>query len=806
MAAPGAALQSSKVDKELITMTSETLVGKWAVRVGPQFQTDWTFGADGTVTSTRGESNGTWRIEVKNGTATLLIEWPIARAWERLPLPLDPEKATGISSAGPGWKIEAVKFKDQPKPPAKHEIDDLQSPNQQTRIDKLARLLEVKSLHSGWAPLLVTRMREDSSPVVRRAAAHALGKIQPIQKLVLAALTETILDTEEVPGVRRAAVNELAKHGRGSAKIIQILETAAGDQFLTDEAIRWLLFLRQEAKAAVFLEHKNDRVRGLTIQWLVFWGYEPALIQTLAKSDSMAWLRVTEGLKNRDFQAYPLRKGELDALAKAAANPDPQLRAFITSALKGARVSAIAIPTLVEGLSSPHPDVVLTSAEALGVAGSGVAKHLPEILAALEKAHRERVRLALILALGEAEEEAKPALPALFALLHDGSEHIRRRALRALFKAGAADPVETKIQIRPFLADPDPETRNTAFLVQAELTENRALIVSNLRNPDLNVGLGTLTAIRHLGYRGGTLAPELLAFAARIPDPWKGFGDPTRSIGETLALLGPKVVAPVIAGFDSPSTSVQKACREALQDISWDAVGAVPELRKGLASRNPETRKWCALALRGLGCGAQEAVPDLIKLLATQEDSARWAGEALARMGQVSAEDAKQLIEIAKKPATDEARLGRIKALLAVGKDALPALDEIERGLGAENRLSKFAVQDVRREMDREKEIDRLLGIVAKEPRSRTEATAALALGASPEKRKILVEHLTKRLDSGTIDTQLEVMRILGWMGADAAAALPSIERFLTSPNETLRRFAKDTARRVRPLSGAPDR
>jgi hypothetical protein len=67
--------------------------------------------ADGTLTSTKGESEGTWRIETKDGTASVLIEWPIAKAWDRLPLPLDPKGATGTSSAGPGYKVEAVKVK-----------------------------------------------------------------------------------------------------------------------------------------------------------------------------------------------------------------------------------------------------------------------------------------------------------------------------------------------------------------------------------------------------------------------------------------------------------------------------------------------------------------------------------------------------------------------------------------------------------------------------------------------------------------------------------------------------------------------
>ena len=83
----------------------------WSARVGPSFRTEWTFAADGTVTSTQGEKKGTWRIETRDDTTSVLIEWPVAKAWERLALPLEPSKASGTSSAGPGWKIEAVKLK-----------------------------------------------------------------------------------------------------------------------------------------------------------------------------------------------------------------------------------------------------------------------------------------------------------------------------------------------------------------------------------------------------------------------------------------------------------------------------------------------------------------------------------------------------------------------------------------------------------------------------------------------------------------------------------------------------------------------
>jgi uncharacterized protein (TIGR03067 family) len=94
-----------------IYVSPKDLLGKWSGRVGPTFRTEWTFAADGTVTSSNGEAKGSWRVDGKGDAETVLIEWPIARAWDRLTLPLDPNKSTGTSSAGTDWKVEAVKVK-----------------------------------------------------------------------------------------------------------------------------------------------------------------------------------------------------------------------------------------------------------------------------------------------------------------------------------------------------------------------------------------------------------------------------------------------------------------------------------------------------------------------------------------------------------------------------------------------------------------------------------------------------------------------------------------------------------------------
>jgi len=88
------------------------LLGKWSARIGPTFQTEWTFTEDGMVASSRGEAQGTWRVEKRDGKTVVRIDWPKAKAWEMLNTPLDPKKTTGVSSLGPGAKIEANKVEE----------------------------------------------------------------------------------------------------------------------------------------------------------------------------------------------------------------------------------------------------------------------------------------------------------------------------------------------------------------------------------------------------------------------------------------------------------------------------------------------------------------------------------------------------------------------------------------------------------------------------------------------------------------------------------------------------------------------
>jgi WD40 repeat protein/formylglycine-generating enzyme required for sulfatase activity/tetratricopeptide (TPR) repeat protein len=80
------------------------LLGTWKVKVGPTFETEWRFEANGTVHSSQGQPKGKWTT----GQNSVLIVWN-DKAWDSLNLPLDPNGSTGNSSHNPSWRVVAHK-------------------------------------------------------------------------------------------------------------------------------------------------------------------------------------------------------------------------------------------------------------------------------------------------------------------------------------------------------------------------------------------------------------------------------------------------------------------------------------------------------------------------------------------------------------------------------------------------------------------------------------------------------------------------------------------------------------------------
>jgi HEAT repeat protein len=476
----------------------------------------------------------------------------------------------------------------------------------------------------------------------------------------------------------------------------------------------------------------------------------------------------------------------------------------VVRGLTKAGQTSLVVPALVEGLKSENEEVQWTSAEGLAVAGRGVAKYLPELVAAVDKPSFQPVKvgkLRIIQALGEAGEDAKPALPKLYALLRDKEPYVRRAALEALVKAGAADPAETVKQVKPFANDPDADTRSAVGKVIEAFGTNAADLAVSLKNPDLGQAMRALPTVARRGPDADVLVPDLLALAGRIPPPRPNFAAPDDlgQIARVLAGTGPKAAPALAEGLKSNNVQIRRVSARALEKMGLDALGALTALRAGVGDADRTVRIASANALNALGYRAREAAPDLIKSLDAHEDSAEAVGEALAWTGSTG-EDAKKLIEALKAPGPPRVRRARIYAASGTGKEARAILDAFAKELPPDDPMRDW-INGARTIADRDGAFQLnipLLGIKAVQ-NPHEPAGRILRLELNADQKKKFVAGLVAALDGRPPAVQVEILRILRWLGPDASDALPAVEKLLAVPDESVRLAETWAVKQIKP-------
>ncbi len=149
----------------------------------------------------------------------------------------------------------------------------------------------------------------------------------------------------------------------------------------------------------------------------------------------------------------PASREAVPALAQALADEEPFVRVNAAIALFRLRgESRPAVPALIKALKDernqrPVGRFLFTIQEmvalALGRASAGSDEGVPALSAALETAPTEETRVVAVRALGEIGAEAKPAAPALQALLKHKNIQVRQAAQEALKKI-QGEPAEKR--------------------------------------------------------------------------------------------------------------------------------------------------------------------------------------------------------------------------------------------------------------------------------------------------------------------------------------------------------------------------
>jgi HEAT repeat protein len=325
------------------------------------------------------------------------------------------------------------------------------------------------------------------------------------------------------PEVRKAGAEALGKTGADALDFLPDLVAAMGDK---DDAVR----------TAVGQVIRNTGRKGV------------AKLQEMLANEKEAAAKAN--LLAAIGSMGTLAKGALDDLAKYLNDPDEAVKKSATAALE--KVSKDSVPALLKLLDS---------------------KEAP-------------VRIAAVLALGEAGMEAKEALPILANLAgKDADPGVRRSALVALRSIGGMELKGQADKVSLALKDQDKDVRAQAALTLAEI-----------------------------GAAGEQALPDLMAALADKD------AVVSKAAGDALGKLGAVAVNPLVEALKDPNPVVRRNATMALKDLGAKAKNAVPMLIDTLHDSDDATRRFAALALSEIGPDAKTASIDLIYAMLRDKD------------------------------------------------------------------------------------------------------------------------------------------------------------------------------------------
>ncbi len=331
-----------------------------------------------------------------------------------------------------GRAISTLAIEEQRLPSAL--VEALQAPKATTRLRAIETLELSDALASG-AVASLTRLLQDPSRDVRRAALFALGRLGAAE--AIPGLARLVSDSGETLSVRTAAAASLEAFGPRASQALPTLVDAVKD--LGAPAIR----------AVAAIEPDDERARNLLEGWIEVEDAGARLEAAIALArvdpeNARAWSVLVDVVEHGDIEAVARVATTLGPLLPAAdvarrrlsrwvASPDDKVRVLAARAIWAAmRDPEPAVSRLIEILEDPVR-LRYRAAAALAEMGPAASRAVPALTPLVQEADLDTARAALR-ALGRIGPDARGAIEMLkLAARHP---ELRREALTALRRIG----------------------------------------------------------------------------------------------------------------------------------------------------------------------------------------------------------------------------------------------------------------------------------------------------------------------------------------------------------------------------------
>ncbi len=402
-----------------------------------------------------------------------------------------------------------------------------------------------------------------------------------------------------------------------------------------------------------------------------------------------------------------------------------------------------------------------------------VAPHLTRMLDDAS----EQVRQTAFNALGGQGEEAAPAFPRLFELLHHPEPVRRRQAMETLNQAHP----RTRDWLEPLLAmldDPTAEVRGAAADCLSSWSDRRSAtaagppLVKVLRDPDPVVRIQAAACLGSLQL-GLREAAETLRGSLRHPD--------AQVRRRALATIAPRM-GPAL--YDDLARCAQS---DPNHDVRTTAIGllpyggkqAVPLLVSLLRDSRGEVRTAAVNALGSLGPQARAATPFL---LADLESFAATGVQALASIRDPDA--VPRLIELLDH---HDLRGNALSALQALQADARPAVPKLVEMLEHPADQSQQLFQALLAIAGQDHEVWSALEKRALAEIASGQHNLLWSFCSQGARARAVVPALIERLEKCEPDKRLSFVQGLGAIGGEARAAVPALLRLAKKDDDELR-------------------